>query len=153
MLTDICAYLRNWFDRDQPKFVGQFAVEDGAIFSYDDEDMGIQLGQYYRVIGSVFNDGVWQYGTDNLKDEAAFDGAVWLMAVPSGLIDLMGEIKNWQEKYGGVDSSAMSPFTSESFAGYSYTKAKGGTSSDSSSATPAGWQDVFSARLARWKKI
>lgn len=152
MLTDICAYLRNWFDRNQPKFIGRFSVENGMITSYDDEDMGIQEGQYYRVIGSVFNDGVWQYGTDDLEDEV-FDGAVWLMAIPPALKDLAEEIEEWQKKYGGIDSTAMSPFTSESFAGYSYTKASGGSGSDTYSGTPAGWQDVFSARLARWKKI
>ena len=149
MLDEICGYLRNWFDRDMPKYSGRFVVEDGQI-TFPGSSMEIQQKQYFRVIGSVFNDGVWQYGVDSLTDES-FNGTVWLMAIPSTLIALAADIAEWQEKYGSVSSSNMSPYSSESFGGYSYTKSQG-SAADGGGAV-AGWQSVFGARLMRWKKL
>ena len=153
MITEVCAYLKNWFDRGQPKIYSEFVIEDGNISLANGEDMGIAVNQYYRIIGSVFNDGVHKYGdaTDVLADER-FVGAVWFMAVPKDVITLCADIQAWQNKYGSADSVNMSPFTSESFGGYSYSK--GSTSSDSKtiSAVPT-WESTFASRLARYKKL
>ena len=154
MLTEICEYLRNWFDRGQPKFYGKFRIQNGEVSPYDGEDMGLQDGQYFRIIGSVFNDGVWKYGDntnfEEMEDEE-FEGSVWLMAVPRDLVSLVDDIKAWQVAYGAVDAPAMSPYNSESFGGYSYTKAyRSENSTGDSSST---WQGAFKNRLARWKKI
>lgn len=149
MLTEICAYLRNWFDFNQPKFYGKFTVKDGTIVSHNDGDMGILEDQYIRVVGSVFCDGVWING--DLPEDETFDGAVWLMAVPSDLVQLAKEIDDWQGKYATADSPAMSPFSSESFGGYSYTKAQGYASTGGGMLTS--WQAVYGMKLSRWKKI
>lgn len=153
MLTEICQYLKNWFNRkpdgsDFPKFVGAFTVAGGEI-----DGAGIQLadGQYFRVIGSVFNDGVHRKGDSDLKDET-FDGAVWSMGVPPAVERLASDIAEWQAKYGGADSAAMSPFASESFGGYSYSKASG-YSSNNAAGSGSGWQTQFAARLAPWRKM
>ena len=143
-MTEVFQYLRNWFDRNQPKYYGQFQIEDGALVG----DYKIATGQYYRIIGSALNDGVYKYGSEELFDET-FDGAIWLMAVPVDVRNLITEISIWQDTYGGVDSANMSPYQSESFGGYSYSKASGGTSS---SAVPT-WQSVFADRLGRYKKL
>lgn len=148
MLTEICNYLKNWFDYDQPKFYGKFKIENGSISSVSEGDMDIIAGQYFRIIGSVLNDGVYTLA-DELEDEV-FDGAVWLMAVPKDVKTLASDIQAWQTKYGGIDSVNLSPFQSESFGGYSYSK--GGSSSTSSSSVPT-WQSIFADRLARYKKI
>ena len=76
MLTELCQELKNWFDLE--RHFGVFTIENGELslpFLLD--------GQYYRICGSVFNDGVHKYGdeSDSLVDES-FDGAVWAMAVP-----------------------------------------------------------------------
>lgn len=144
MLTEICAYLKNWFDFNQSKYFGTITITDGTF----DLQSEIQSGQYYRIVGSVFNDGVHKRGSEELTDET-FDGAVWLMAVPKDVIDLDKRISDWMAKYGGVDSDAMSPYQSESFGGYSYSKASGGTDGS----TVAGWQSIFGAELRRYKKI
>lgn len=144
MLTEICAYLKNWFDFNQSKYFGTITITDGTF----DLQSEIQSGQYYRIVGSVFNDGVHKRGSEELTDET-FDGAVWLMAVPKDVIDLDKRISDWMAKYGGVDSDAMSPYQSESFGGYSYSMASGGT--DGSAV--AGWQSIFGAELRRYKKI
>lgn len=145
IMTEVFQYLRNWFDRNQPKYYGEFKIENGALVG----DYKIATGQFYRIMGSALNDGVYKYGTDALEDEI-FEGSIWLMAVPKDVRNLINEITLWQEKYGGIDSENMSPFQSESFGGYSYTKASG--SSTSSSSVPT-WQAVFADRLGRYKKL
>jgi hypothetical protein len=144
-MTDIFQYLRNWFDRKQPKYYGKFIIENGALVG----DYKIATGQFFRIIGSALNDGVYIYGQEELSDEE-FDGAIWLMAVPKDVRNLIIEIDAWVGKYGGVDSANMSPYQSESFGGYSYSKASGGSSSQASVPT---WQSVFADRLGRYKKL
>jgi hypothetical protein len=77
-----------------------------------------------------------------LTDEV-FEGAVWAMAVPPTLIALAAEIK----AYNDSDAGKASPYTSESFGGYSYTKA-----TDANGA-PIGWQKAFASRLNKWRKL
>lgn len=150
MLTSLCLYLKNWFNYGQPVYRGQFKVENGVLVY--DGTMEIQTNQYYRLMGSVFNDGVHQYGsTESLTNESTFNGTVWLMAVPKEVIDLSDRIDAWQEKYGSVDSEAMSPFQSESFGGYSYSK--GSTSNSNTGASVPTWESTFGAELRRYKKI
>lgn len=147
MLTELCDELNNWFDK--ARIIGKFKIEDGELIGMSD---AIQDGQYFRIIDSVFNDGVHKYPAVNLEDEE-FEGAVWVMAVPPSVTALAKEIGDWQNKYGGIDSQAMSPFQSESFGGYSYTK-KGGSSSNSKAGTKLGtWQGAFAVKLNRWRKI
>ena len=151
MLSEMCLYLKNWFNWNQPKYFGKFKVEDGVLISLNDGNMGIKTGQYYRIVGSVFNDGVYKHGSESLIDES-FDGAVWLMAVPPDAESLATEISLWVTKYGGVDSQSMSPYNSESYGGYSYSKSGGGSSSVSASSVPT-WQSVFADRLGRYRKV
>ena len=151
MLTEICQYLRNFFERD--KWHDAFKVAGGVLTYADGAALPLMDGQYYRIIGSVFNDGVHKWGDveDALIDEPKFTGSVWPMAVPPDLINLADEIKAWNEKYGGVDSTNMSPFSSESFGGYSYNKAQGFAATGGGMLTS--WQSLYAARLAPWRKI
>jgi hypothetical protein len=151
-IDDICRELNNWFDEtadgQRDRHFGAYEISGGEI---DLSDTGIKAGQYFRIVGSVFNDGIHQYPADGLTDET-FDGAVWIMAVPKAVLDLLEEIGKWEQKYGGADSAAMSPFTSESFGGYSYSKSAAG--SGSADAGDAGsWQAAFRSRLNKWRKI
>ena len=154
MLSTVCRELRNWFELD--KAFGVFEIVDGQLSlpSYAKTEKGKSLeilsGQYIRIVGSVFNDGVYQFPVADLQDEK-FEGAVWLLAIPKDFLDLVKDIEAWQEKNGGIDSAAMSPFSSESFGGYSYSK---GSTSDSGSGKGANtWQGAFKARLNMWRKI
>lgn len=141
-LTELCQELRNWFERD--KFFGTFTIENGTI---NVPDGSLQDGQFFRVIGSVFNDGVHKYGEGELTDEV-FKGAIWSMAVPPAVIDLSERISAWDTKYG---ESVSSPYSSESFGGYSYVKASGvGQGSANSAPT---WQSTFASELNRYRKI
>ena len=142
MLTELCQELRNWFERK--KFFGTFTIEDGQI---EVPDGSLQDGQYFRIVGSIFNDGVHVYPTTDLKDEV-FKGAIWSMAVPPSVVDLSERISEWVTKYG---DSVSSPYSSESFGGYSYQKASSGQGNAASS-NPT-WQSTFASELNRWRKI
>ena len=148
-LTELCQELRNWFERD--KFFGEFTVESGAIIV---PDGSLQNGQFFRVIGSVFNDGVHKYGedADELTDEV-FEGAIWSMAVPPAVIELSERIKEWSNQYG---DSVSSPYQSmsEAFGSYSrsWAKASSGSGNANSGSGPT-WQSTFASELNRWRKI
>lgn len=148
MLDEVCAYLNNWF-LVKPNGIhrGSYEVTDGSMLA----DF-LQDNQYFRIVGSVFNDGVWKYPASEMTDEV-FTGEVWAMAVPPAVIALLSEIEEWQAKYGAASSVNMSPFSSESFNNYSYSKAVGAGSGSSSGTAPLAWKDVFGSRLTRWKKI
>ena len=141
MLTEICQYLRNWFVRERHS--GTYTVKGGSLTT----DF-LQEGQYYRIVGSVFNDGVHIYKSYTLTDET-FKGEVWGMAVPKEIIVLAKDIeKGIQDNQEAINS----PFVSESFGGYSYSFGSVGGASSGSSGVP-GWQSHFADRLAPWRKI
>lgn len=147
MLTELCQELRNWFERK--KYFGTFTIENGQIHP---PDGSLQNGQYFRIIGSVFNDGVHKYepeseNAEQLADEV-FEGAIWAMAVPPSVVDLSERISEWVTKYG---DSVSSPYSSESFGGYSYQKASSGQGNAASS-NPT-WQSSFASELNRYRKI
>ena len=138
MLTELCAELRNYFEVPNGRHFGTFTISGGSI-----APLGfLQEGQYFRIVGSVFNDGVYQYPATSLTDEV-FEGAVWAMSLPPDLIALTAEI----EEYNKSDAGKASPYTSESFGGYSYTKA---TDVDG---VPIGWQKAFASRINKWRKL
>ena len=138
ILTELCAELRNYFEVPNGRHFGKFEISGGSITPSD----FLQDGQYFRIVGSVFNDGVYQYPATSLTDEV-FEGAVWAMALPPSIIALSAEI----EEYNKSDAGKPSPFASESFGGYAYTKA-----TDASGA-PIGWQKAFASRLSKWRKL
>lgn len=134
MIDEICASLHNYFAMDIVP--GEYTVNDGEITL-----PFLAAGQFFRVVGSVFCDGVYRYG-DKLPADETFDGAIWALAIPPALEAIAAEIEEWKAKNADV---LASPYQSESFGGYSYSK---GTGSDSAS-----WQGAFASRLNRWRKI
>lgn len=149
MLTELCDYLKNWFEVELCD--GDFIIVGGSITYADGEELPLQIGQYFYISGAIFNHGVYQYGSEEttLKDEA-FNGTVRTMAIPPELVTLAGEIEAWRAKNESLDSPMMSPYTSESFGGYSYNKS-GGNSADGTNGSS--WQSVFGNRLMRYRKV
>jgi len=139
VLEQVLCHLHNWFQVGI--YPGEYAIVDDRLAA-----PFLQEGQYFRIVGSLFNDGLHQYGPEmGLKDEA-FAGAVWALAVPPAVVELAEDIAAWEEKYGAVIDS---PYTSESFGGYSYSKASGA----GDSAGSGGWQGAFRARLSPYRKL
>lgn len=146
-LTELCKELRNWFEK--AKYFGTFRIVNGEIdLSELVADGSLQVGQYFRICDSVFNDGVYQYPASDLIDEV-FEGAVWAMAVPPTVIAMQTEINNWLANE-DVQKALASPYQSESFGGYSYTKASAGSSDSGEGIT---WQKKFKSQLNQWRKI
>lgn len=132
MIDEICASLHNYFAVDIVP--GEYTVNDGEITL-----PFLAAGQFFRVVGSIFCDGVYRCG-DKLPADETFDGAIWALAIPPALEAIAAEIEEWKAKNADV---LASPYQSESFGGYSYTKG-----SDSAS-----WHGVFAKRLNRWRKL
>lgn len=146
MLTDLCQELRNWFDLERYK--GTYTISGGTLTA----DF-LQTNQYYRIKGSVFNDGVHRNITGDILIDETFKGEVWALGIPQAVVELSDKIDAWVEKYGNVDSQSMSPFQSESFGGYSYSKGNSSAAAGASASTPTGWKAVFASELNRWRKI
>jgi hypothetical protein len=145
-LTDLCRELKNWFEMS--RYSGLFRITDGVIDLSDlVTDGSLQDGQYFRIVGSVFNDGVYQYPASDLDDET-FSGAVYAMAVPKEVLTLLNDINAWLEQY---SAELQKPYASESFGGYSYSL-KGGLTDAASSGVDA-YKAVFASRLNKWRKI
>ena len=142
MLEQVLLYIHNWFVRQTTS--GVFTIDGGTI---NTPSGFVQDGQYFRIKGSVFNDGLHQWPPSDLTDET-FEGYVQALAIPKQVIDLATEIEEWQEKYGDIVSG---PYQSESFANYSYSKGSY-SGADGSSDGPS-WQSVFKSRMNPWRKI
>ena len=147
MLTEICAEIKNYFTYENDKHLGDFEIVDGLIVPSFDIPT-----DYIRIIGSHLNDGVHKLSDADLVDEGQFHGAIWVMSPPKMFLDLAAEIADWQDKNGGINSQAMSPFNSESFGGYSYSKS-GGSSAGGSSSAGASWQAAYATRLNAYRRI
>ena len=138
MLENVLSHLKNWFLIPDGVHGGTYTIENGTLnLSF------LQNGQYYRICGSIFNDGLHQYGNADLQDET-FTGTVWALAIPKAVIDLAEDIAEWQKKNG---EASKSPVTSESFGGYSYSKA-----TDAATGGAVTWQAAFRVELNQWRK-
>ena len=138
MLEQVLMHLNNWFLVPGGIHEGTYTIEDGGITL-----PFLANGQYFRICGSVFNDGLHQYPAGDLKTET-FDGAVWALAVPQAVIELATEMETWETKNG---EAAAGIYQSESFGGYQYSKQ---TASDGGQLTV--WS-VFRKRLNQWRKL
>lgn len=152
MLTEICAYLKNYFCR--AIFTGDFVITGGALDDssviYDANGSQVlpsailQNNQYFRLVGSVFNDGVHKYPASDLADEE-FAGALWAMAVPPAVVAADAKITEWITNNA---AALASPYQSESFEGYSYSKGSSAAGGGAYS-----WQDQFAAELAPYRRL
>ena len=139
-LEGLCRHLRNWFFVENGEHADTFTVDGGSISLPFLRD-----GQYFVIVGSLFNDGVHKYPAIGLTDET-FNGTIYEMAVPRDVISLLDDITAWETKY---REASESPYESESFGGYTYTKSsnKGGASGSAS------WKGIFRDRLNAWRKL
>lgn len=136
MLESVLEWLKNWFEVS--RFEGDFSIKGGELTP--PYDGFLQNGQYFRINGSVFNDGLHQWPTSTLSDEQ-FNGSILSLAIPKSLISISSEMEEWQSK-----NSNSGQYSSESFGGYSYTKATG------KNGKMLTVFDVFAEKLAPYRK-
>lgn len=136
MLYEIMKEIRNFFAAPNGYHDGTYTILEGVI------DLPfLTSGEHFLVEGSALNDGVYIYPYGGLRDET-FTGTITALHPPAEFLQLVTEIEQYQEKSGSVG-----PFQSESFGGYSYTKAT------NKNGDAASWRDVFRSRLNVWRKI
>lgn len=133
MLEQILMEIHNWFrvqDGVDGIHPGTYTIENGGIALPFLRD-----GQYFRIMGSVFNDGLHRYGPDMeaLTDET-FEGTVWALSIPKAVVDAAAEAEAWLAKNGAI---ANGIYTSESFGGYAYTKDTAAADSVAQTGIPA----------------
>ena len=142
MLQAVLMHINNWFERET--HIGGFAVSNGVL----SPNPGIQDGQYFRIVGSVFNDGLHKWPTRLLADES-FAGEVRALAVPQEIVNLSLEIAQWCEDN---EKSVSSPYSAESFGGYSYQRESGGEGAAKYEGGDA-WKAHFRSSLNAWRKL
>ena len=139
MLEQVLLSLRNWFVAD--KRTGRVRIEGGRLVP--PAGLGLKEGQYIRITGSTFNDGLHAWPYNGLTDEE-FVGTVWALAVPQAVVDLADEVAAWQQEHA---KELDGPYQSESFGGYSYTRVMG------ADGRPLTWRDQFKSRMDPWRKL
>lgn len=138
-LFELLMHLRNFFPGMKWQFFGEEITEKRLSLP------GLENGDYYLIEGSRRNDGIHVYGNQDLRNEV-FSGTVTEICVPDALLNLLDEINQWQEKNG---EAVASPYQSESFGGYSYTKANASNGNGESMS----WKTAFGQRLRAWRKL
>lgn len=145
MMDQICAHIHNYFTDPDDIRAGEYTISGGAIVL-----PFLVPGQYFRILKSALNDGVYQYPAEGLEDET-FTGEIWPMKVPKAVREIAAEVEAWQAKYG---AAMASPYQAENVIGvYSYTKQGGNTSVNGVAADAGGWQAAFKSRLNPWRKL
>lgn len=135
-IEEVMAEVNNYFEAGAPR-TGIYTVADGSITL-----PFVTTGQYFRVEGSIFNDGVYSNPSQLVQDEV-FTGSITPLAPPKAFLNLCDKIGEFNESA----AANVGPYTSESFGGYSYTKAAGAGGGGLT------WQEAFRVELRRWRKI
>ena len=113
-LDDYCAEIKNYFivNYDKDIYVDTFTIS-GSKITLDFLD----TNQYFRIVGSKFNDGVYKYDNRLTLIDETFDGAIWAMSVPPSFISLITEVNEYM-----TNNPNATSLQSETFGGYSYTR-------------------------------
>ena len=140
MLERVMRYIHNRFECDSAR---------EGVFTAPSAMPELLEGQYYWIEGSVLNDGLHRHPADDLEEET-FRGRIVPLAVPRAVVELAEEIEDWCYE----NSKALnSPYQSESFGGYSYSKGGYGGGGTGPGMGGEGWQEHFGPRLRQWRKL
>lgn len=138
-LYELLRYLRNFFPGERWTLTNE-PIQAGSIAL-----PGLEYGDYYLVEGSKRNDGLHIQGMSDLVGDT-LTGCITECRIPPDLVAIHEEINYWQSKNA---EAVTSPFQSESFGGYSYTKKSGSSAGGAADS----WQSAFASRLRIWRKI
>ena len=115
-ITRMCTVLHNFFTDKSHIFYNIYTIPDNIL-----NNNFIKQGQYFRITGSVFNNGVYCNTPDDLKrlKNETFKGAIWGMDVPADFGSLCEEVERFNVKIAEL-SGNFRGYSSESWGGYSY---------------------------------
>lgn len=150
MLQQVLEHIHNMFIKEPNP--GTYTIAEGRLTL-----PFLKEGQRFWIVGSDFNDGVYTYHAEGIKNDddadvvnlidETFAGTVCSLTVPPAVIELSKEIGVWEGENG---DASKSPYQSETVIGvYSYTKARGGTGATET----VTWKDVFKTQLDRYRRI
>lgn len=147
ILEQILWHIHNWFDH------GTFPVENCTIDGGSlPASVPVPDGAWYRIQGSLLNDGLHRAGDSDLYPET-FDGTVTVCAIPKALLDVADRISDWVDANAEAARKAQeSPYQSESFGGYTYTL-RSDLMAENGSEGLTGWKAKFASDLNPWRKI
>ena len=153
MIDQVCAHIHNYFETDDTTgqrmiYPGTYTIENGSItlpFLVD--------GNYFRIMGSELNNGVYEYpvsteGDEPILTDETFTGVIWKMRPPKAFLKLCDEIQDWLDKYG---ETMRNPYQSEDVINvYRYTKMTTGKATGNYIAT---WQQAYKDQLNEWRRL
>jgi len=147
MLERVLSHIHNWFERGTSSVAG---VSEGSLTPGPD----VPSGAWYRLQGSLLNDGLHLHPADDLVDEE-FNGTVTVLAIPRPLLQVVDEISQWVADTAGAEEFARkAKFQSESFGGYSYTlRGDLNASQSADGRSLSGWRAKFAQDLNPWRRI
>ena len=125
---------RNFFEGTP--LTGTFAITGGGLSPAPD-------APYVAIRGRCYHDGVHEISggvLDVLKTDEVFEGAVYPLRPPDDFLDLCKDISAYDDK------TPVTGNQSESFGGYSYTRASGASGLLT-------WQEAFAHRLIPFRRM
>lgn len=137
MLFEAMSYCKNWFVTEIHK--GNISIQDNTINLNGKEFTPNAYTDFLRLIGGHTNEQM--FDSSKVLENDEFEGEIWELAPPQEFIKLCDKIREWN------DENKPNDKTSESFGGYSYSKAT------NNNGVPLTWQDVFAKELRAYKKI
>lgn len=149
MIDEVCAYIHNYFEVDDNTgermiYPDTYTISGGVITL-----PFLIAGNYFRIIGSELNDGIYKYPVANgTLDDETFTGVIWKMRPPKEFLKIVENIEDWVDKYGDV---MRNPYQSEDVIGvYRYTKMTTGKVTGDYIAT---WQNAYKNQLNQWRRL
>lgn len=115
-ITRMCTILHNFFTDKNHIFYNIYTIPDNIL-----NNNFINKGQYFRITGSCFNNGVYCNISEDLKrlKNETFKGSIWVMDVPPDFISLCEEVERFNAKIAEL-SGNFRGYSAESWGGYSY---------------------------------
>ena len=172
-MTEVMTECNNYFthsDRFGNQIIhkGEYTVKDNKL-----KIAPLPLtGAYIRIVGSIFNDGVYkvegisdsdptEITLTGLQDET-FNGAVCYLSPPKDFIRLVQSIDCFNKHIESINAvrreSGQLPLgmlQSETFEGYNYTMAtkKHGGGENARGGTAITWKDEFASDLGKYRRM
>ena len=91
MVSKIMKYCNNYFAVPGAQKTGTFTITEGALTL-----PFVTKGQFFRVVGSLFNDGVYKYSDALELVDETFTGTIYPLAPPPDFLDLCRMIAEYQ---------------------------------------------------------
>lgn len=149
MLLELMKECRNFFEIGVSGYVTKcddtYTIASGVLSPVPDD---LTVGQYFAIVDSVLNDGIFLLGADGAitGDYSAVDeeftGTIYPLKVPRDFVQLATDITSWR-----TNAGESSPYVSERFPDYQYQKAQG------ANGAAITWQKQFADRIAPYRRM